>query len=321
MEVNRTTAAPKTTNGECFNVYSTRSNMAEGQRLFLIIYTLAINGLLNFILNCLVLLCLKMSKQLKKYSMRLIAYISTSDICISITTPSVIYILLTRYKVESYCTLEITAQGLNIFFAHVTAYLVALIAYDRYARVKYLNTYKMKMSEKRTKCLVLFVIIMALLNTLLYTFGSLFGFYKTSWFLVLVIDTIAVILMASFYISATIIIKKRRSKADNANIMKAVDKSITSLTKKFMISIVLFYGLYLIFNFTNMMAHEGSTGKTRSWLEFLLYFGLLIGVTNSVSNALIFISVNKKSQRYLRKTFLKNSNEMVEVSTTISTDV
>ena len=317
--MNTTTLPPRTLRTtECFNVYTTRSHMTDAQRLFLIVYTLAINGVLNFILNSLVLSSLIISKQLKTHSMRLIAYISSSDICISITTPSIMVVLLIYYKDKPHCTLEVTAQFVNIFFGHLTAFFVALIAYDRYASVKYLNEYRMKMSKRKMKYLILFVVFMALFNTLMYTFGSLFGFYRVSWFLVLVIDSIAVLLMGGFYILATLIIKKRRNEADNARVMKSVDKSMTSLTKKFLMSVVLFYGIYLIFNFINMIAHAESTGSARGWFEFLLYFGLLIGVTNSVSNALIFIYVNKKTQRFLKRRLLRQSFEMREVSTSLS---
>uniref|UniRef100_A0A7M5X7T2 G-protein coupled receptors family 1 profile domain-containing protein n=1 Tax=Clytia hemisphaerica TaxID=252671 RepID=A0A7M5X7T2_9CNID len=268
-----------TTNATCVNLYK-RFHLTNGHQTFLVTYSVAIIGVSNCILNGLVVALLFLSKQIQIPSMRLFLISSLSDILLSIIAPVSHTFLFKFYGRESNCTLEIVISSLIGFFGRVSGYMICLIGYDRYARVKYLNEYKTKITPKTINRLVGTALAICVFHRVLVSLGLFYHFHKIATYITIIMDICMVLIIIMFYILAAKTIKDFRRDATNKEIMKSIDKTITKMAKYYLSSIVLFYAIYVVFLTVYIMLYPRSKNKgIKSWLEFMFLFGTMMGLT------------------------------------------
>ena len=162
----------------CETILSTRFLLSESQRTFLIYYAILIVGLANFIANSLVIATLVRTKQYRSPALRIMLYLSISDVGLSIAAPLVCVLILTIYKDRQSCLIEIVGQFVCQFLGHASALNIVLLAFDRYARITYLHEYKNKMCKKRINLITLLVIGVSLLNACLLALGTILKKHK-----------------------------------------------------------------------------------------------------------------------------------------------
>ena len=288
-----------TTNATCINLYK-RFHLTDGHQNFLVTYSITIIGVSNLILNALVVALLFLSKQIQIPSMRLFLYSSLSDILLSIIAPVSHTFLFKVYGRESNCTLEIVISTLIGFFSRISAYMICLIGYDRYARVKYLNQYKTKITPKYINRLVGIALTICVLHRILVSLGLYLDFHQVATFITIIMDIGFIVFIIVSYVLAAKTIKGYRRDAANKDLMKSIDKTITKMAKYYLSSIVVFYILYIIFISIYFSLYVGTTNTyAKGWLEFIFLCSLMMGLTNSAVNASIFIILNKKARQHL----------------------
>ena len=284
----------------CVRLYE-RFHLTDVQQSILVSYSVVIVGILNLVCNSMVVTMLILSKQIQIPSMRLFLYSSLSDILLSIIGPTSHTLLYKIYGGESNCTLEIVISSLIGFFGRVSGYMICLIGYDRYARVKYLNEYKTKITPKTINCLVGTALTICVLHRVLVSLGLFYHFHKIATYITIIMDICMILIIIIFYVLAAKTIKDYRRDATNKELMKTIDKTITKMAKYYLSSIVLFYAIYVAFLTVYILLYPRSKNKDiKSWLEFMFLFGTMMGLTNSAVNALIFINFNKKARQALR---------------------
>ena len=263
----------------CETILSTRFLLSEPQRKFLIYYVIIIDGLANFVANSLVIATLVKTKQYRSPAMRIMLYLSISDVCISFTTPLTYIMLLTAFRDHQICWLENLGQFLNTFFGHVSALIIALLAFDRYARIKFLQEYKAKMCKKNINRCTISVIILSLFNASLVSFGTIFDTYKICFFTVYIIDGVVVFAMAMLNIMAMKALNQHCTEM-NATRLEDIRINVVSLTKRILLTVFVFYTIYLALNLLHLFAYDKTnTIYRRNLLEFWLLFGILLGLT------------------------------------------
>ena len=292
----------------CKTSYSGKSNLSNGQLSFLVTFDVFVL-VLNFFANATVILSLAATKQVKNVSFKLIQHLSISDCCLAIITQPLLAIMLSNYADRSYCKFETVVQFFAILFTHTSGYTIAVIGYDRYARMKYLNRYSEFVTNNRMKVTLFLVWLLSLLQALVYVFGTQLQFFDKGKKVIVAIDAVVALLVVSLYIMTIRVVRSHRNNAQNRELLKNVDKSVTSLATKILISIIVFYISYVIISFTHSTLIKKSEGQKKQWLEFSLFIGYILTYCNSSVNALIFLSLNKPAQKRLRQLFLKSGNE------------
>lgn len=258
---------------------------------------------LNFVFNVLVILSLVLSKQLYNTSLKLVMYLSISDCCIACVVQPLFAVLVLLYPTEPNCVFEMVVQFFAIFFTHTSGYIIALIGYDRFARIKYMTKYSGIMTERRLKWLIAVAMLLSVLQALAYVVGTQFSFFNKAKRVAVIIDFLIALLVLLSYAMAVWVARKYRKNSTNKDMLKKVDRTITKLASKILLSIVAFYIVYVAISMTHSSLVNKVNPSTREWLEFLLLFGYLLTYTNSLVNAAIFLGVNKKARKALKRRF------------------
>ena len=284
----------------CYGVYTLRLHMNEAQTNFLAFYSIFVNGIVNFVLNLLVIYSLWKTNQMNTPALRIITYLSISDVCISLTTPPIMTVLFLKYPGIRNCTWETIASFSNTFFGHISGMLICVTSYDRYVSLRYPIDYKVKMSARKVNLFGCLMVAAAFLSSLSYTFGSIY--HLDGWLgrVVVFIDLIFLISGLTFYI-LTRRISRRRAKYDTNNRFGAVNQKIILFTSRVLKSILVFCVIYILTSIIhNTLYKRTTTREMLSWLEFLQLFSILIVLTNSIVNALIVLVMNRKVKMFLK---------------------
>ena len=283
---------------ECYLL--TRFLLSDVQRVFLMVYAILINGLANFVLNSLVIATLVKTKQYRSPAMRIMLYISISDICLSFATPIVYTLILTKYKKDIYCPIEISGTFLLQFLGNVSALHIGLLVFDRYARITYMQKYRSRMSKRKINQLTVMAVCLALFNAGLTTVGAILGRSKEFTLAVFAIDGIVVCIMVVLLVKAMRTLN-RHCHEMHSNRLENIRLNIVSLTKAMLLTVIIFYTIYLATNSLHLFVYDKT--ETLYWkgmLEFWLLFGILLGLTNSAVNAILFLVFNRESHKLIR---------------------
>ena len=265
----------------CETSYSGKSNLSDGQITFLVTFDV-VTMVLNLLANIAVVLALIATKQLRNISLKLILCLSISDCFLAVITQPLFAIMLRAFAERSYCDFETVVQFFAILFTHTSGYTIALIGYDRYARMKYLNRYSEKVTENRMKGALVVAWILSLLQALVYVSGTQLGFFSQGKKFTVCIDALIALSVFLFYIMTVRVIRNHRNHSENRELLKNVDRAVTLLASKILLSIVVFYISYVIISLTHSALIEKSTGKKKQWLEFLLFVGYVLRPTSYV---------------------------------------
>ena len=290
----------------CVNMFSKRFQMSGIQRYILVTYTVSVNGVLNVLLNGLVICLLLKMKQINIPSMRMMLYMNISNVSISLLVVTNV-LLLTVFSDKRNCAVEALSQFIANLVGHTSPFLLLLMSFDRYASIKFLTKYKVVMSKERTDKMVVFVFSLALLESLLYAFGTFLNVHRLMSYIVISIDFLLTLSCAIVLPVMTVkAIRSHRKKSANQEMLSEVQRSVISITKKYLYGMIFLYGLYFIAIILHVAMYAKSSSYGKGRLEFMFFLGVFTGLTNSVVNALIFIKFNKKA-RCLFKKMVKGS--------------
>ena len=303
----------------CETSYSGKSNLSNGQLNFLVTFDVVVM-VLNIVTNIVVILSLVATKQLKNNSLKLILYLSISDCCLAVITQPLFAAMLTNFADRSYCNFETVVQFFAILFTHTSGYTIAVIGYDRYARMKYLNRYSQVVTDIRIKCTLALVWMSSLIQALVYVCGTQLNFFAKAKKVTVGIDAVIALSVLLFYVMTIRVIRNYRNHAENRQVLKGVDKVVTRLASKILLSIIVFYISYVIISLTHSALISKYQHTKKRWLEFSLFVGYILTYCNSFVNALIFLGVNKPAKERLKrlcgKSIDQDTNERNATSST-----
>ena len=287
----------------CETILSTRFLLSESQRIFLIFYVILIDGVLNFVLNSLVIATLVKTKQYRSPALRIMLYMSIADVSLSIITPLVYVLLLTKYKDSQSCLVEMSGQFACQFLGHVSILLIGQLAFDRYARIKYLQEYRNKMSKKRINLMTLLVIGVSLLNACLLVLGTILEKHKLFALLVFAIDGVIISIVVFLNLKAMLTLNQHCREAQSTR-LEDIRVNVVALTKAILFTVTILYTIYITVNLIHLFTYH--TTVSLYWkqiLEFSLHFGLMLAITNSLANAILFVRFNKDSHKLITDIF------------------
>jgi len=271
-----------------------------------------VNGVFSLVLNTLVIFVLVTTKQLKSSGMRLVLFLSASDLLGACVCIVFLTMLLSTFSNTCYMFLETISLFFLVFCGHTSAYTIALISFDRYARVKFASNYKVKMTSRRVVYMVIGAVTLSFVDGMLFTFGNIFDFSGVVNRIVLFIDTVVIICIIASYVKFNRSILQVRSKVISTTAaassrtrggqsFNTSEKSLTSLIKKMLLAMAVMYALYFVAITTNTVFYQSSNDYWKSWLEFVAFFGIYMVHTNAVVNALVFLWTNKKAKSLVKR--------------------
>ena len=288
----------------CFTSYSYKIYLTTSQRQILVALNLAVM-VLNLLANSAVLIVLLMSRLCQNTSYMLLFYLSLSDFFSGLLAQSLYAILIGRYFDQSYCSFEIIGQFFAVLLPHTSGYAIAAIAFDRYARMRFLIRYQLVVTKQKIIAVCLIITFVSLFEGLLYAFGSKFNFFDISKNVVHGIDFIVFVSVVIIYLLTMKVVRDHRNNSTNQALLKNINKTVTILASKILIAIVSFYGIYISIAVVYMAYINKVNDAGKSWLNFALLAGYLITYANSFANAVLFLTMNKMTKEKIMQ-FINN---------------
>ncbi|XP_057289793.1 melatonin receptor type 1C-like [Hydractinia symbiolongicarpus] len=280
---------------ECETTYSGKSYLNNGQIISLITLNVIVM-ILNLIFNSAVIYGLVATKQLKNYSLKLILYLSINDCCLALITQTLFTVMLAKFED---CDFETIVQFFAIFFTHISAYIIALIGFDRYIHMRYLNRYAQVITNKRVIMILTAVVLLSLTQAMVYVLGTQLNFLSKAKQITVSIDAVIAISVFTAYIMTVRVVKVHSKRTESRDMLKAVDTTVTRTASRILTAIVICYIPYIIVSFTHAVVSQKWDGIRKQWLEYALILGFVLTYFNSFVNAIIFLSLNKKVKRYV----------------------
>ena len=98
-------------------------------------------------------------------------------------------------------------------------------------------------------------------------------------------------------------VKKHKMLSINKEVTGNVDKKVTSMSQRILLALILLYSPYVLSTMMHHRVIDKSKGQLRENLNFFLFIGYGLIPLNSVANAVIFLTLNRKIN--LRKSILR----------------
>uniref|UniRef100_A0A7M5VBK0 G-protein coupled receptors family 1 profile domain-containing protein n=1 Tax=Clytia hemisphaerica TaxID=252671 RepID=A0A7M5VBK0_9CNID len=307
----------------CFTPYP-RFHLSSEQKIILTIYNVLVNGVINMSLNLLVIYILIETKQIKMVAMRLILFVSISDVFGAVSMA--IFIPILMLKNTCHFSMETITLFQLVLWGHMSGYTLALISYDRYKRVKLQHCYKLIMTPRRVHFMVLIVVMLAFIHAILFTLGMFYNkFFGTADKIVFAFDLTCLVCIFYFYVVFT---NKTNQAARRFSAISTYNKNsnylrTTNLVKRILIGMAFMFAIYC----------AGLIPKTmfKSYLDSNQQLGEVIFMvtnfmvhTNGALNAIILLYNDKKARKKVKLmccNFAKNlKDEKTQSARTVHRD-
>ena len=250
----------------------------------------------NAVANTLVIYILLKTKEITKFSYRLMFLLSANDLAIA----SIAQTLFITFIYGTNCIVFSVYQLVCRFLPRISGYMIGVIGIDRYVRIRYKMKFKMILTTRLLVILMVLIFCLASTQVVLITVGMLFQMKIVFSSTVLGIDIFLYLFVVCLQIRTITTTNSTTKRAKNPEILQDVNKKITKLCSRIMISFIVFYLPYMILNCVRNKIHGRVTLKTKSLLDFLLMLSIIIVFLNSLVNALLFLSSNVKARRFLK---------------------
>jgi len=284
----------------CRSSYTERLYLSQEAKSILLFLMTSIT-LLGVLANSSVVYGLVASRQLNNLSTRLILYLTISDWCLTVIGLPLYILLLTNYFGKNACALVSSVEFLLVLFAHVSAYIIGIIGYDRYFRIHYLNRYSEIVKVWKLRLAVITSIMFSLIHTTAQVVGIHYSFYEKVASIGIVIDLFLVVFILFPYILSIRTMKEHRNHASNRELLRNVDKVVTVSATRIMIAVIVLYTPYIVFSIIRRFESPNSKLITSKWFSFGLFFSYFLALSNSFVNSIILLNINSKCRRKLFK--------------------
>lgn len=280
----------------CNTAYVGLSSLKEEHVISLVILNITIMAA-NILANLFVIYSLVRTNQIKNHSIKLILYLSISDLLLAVIVQPFTTLVLFQSIHTRNCNVESIAESFSAFFSHTSAYITATIGLDRYVRVRYLNNCSKVLTKRRIHIILANIFVMSLVQSGLYVYGTQSKKRVWSRYISVTIDFFIVLAIITLYLLS---IKKMRQYRRNSNFtktIKKIDQSMTKLSSKILLSIGMIYSIYIIVAIPHAMLNNQVYGVWKQRMEFALILAYELTFCNAFINAVLFLNANKKSRK------------------------
>ena len=253
----------------------------------------------NVVLNTLVIYILTKTNQLSNITCKVILTLSMSDLEIGAVAQNLFLAVL--YSPS--CSINLVTRTISTFSTNFSGYTTAILAVDRFVRIKYFTKVKTILTSRFT--LISMAFLAALFNAVGVPMGLLL--MKENIF-VSVALALAVIVVTSVTLLQVLVIRTSNAVSNGSIIdnSQVVNKKINKLSMSIMLALLFFTTPFLFISSMKDFIQDLSSKNLKSGYEFTFGISVVFMYTYSLVNAILFLSMNGKAKRFLRD--LKNRN-------------
>ena len=295
----------------CESLYSGKIFLNDIHVIVLIGFNIFVMAL-NVASNSAVIYILVSRKLLHNVSMRLILYLSVSDCVIATITQPLFILMLAKFSIHKNCTFDMIAQFIFVFTKHLSGYIIAVIAGDRYCKMRYLNRYFEVAQSWRLHGAVLIAILLSFLQGILRGVGTMLNHFEIVDRIALAIDLCVVLAVFLTYTQTVRVVRKHSNLTVNKTMINNVDQRVTSMASRILLALVLFYMPYVIMAALRPVIIDNSSGERLQNLHFVLFLTYELIFVNSFANAIIFLTLHQNCcccNLVSEETYINRKNE------------
>ena len=277
-------------------------------------YNITIN-ILNVVGNALLIWSLRRTKQTKTISFQFIMIMSISDLaCGILSLPSLTMVLDDEYR--KHCSLMLSTQAVVTACNYFSAFMVFLIALDRYLHMKYLEQYSRKFTKRRGHFLILAFLLLAVLSSIVFILPLSHFIYSTLVAMYFAIGMIFLISVVTLYHKALSTLK-RKAHMVTSNIINK-DRALGKAAKRISLCVIILAGPIIILHIIDSVNMQLSV-LDPSIIAVCIWFAYINFLGNGFCSSFIFISQNTPIKRFLRKIVTDNWSRIRSLSGRVGT--
>ena len=256
-----------------------------------------------------VIISLHCTGQLKRPALRLFLYQSFANVGVSIMSPTATVLILVKYADHLNCMAESLLYLTDGFFIVMSCSMLILIAFDRYACMQYLTKYHLVITKNRINAMAGAMVLFALVNSALGCLGTHIDMFGQMVGVSIALTLIIFVPLLGLYVKSQRMVQRHLSFMKTLNVsnkafMESFDRTFTRLVRFELVTTGIFYSLFVVSCVANMALagsfYDKSSVLTRGWLEFAIFAGGNSSIASCISNAVIFLTLNKKANRFWR---------------------
>ena len=235
-------------------------------------------------------------------SMMLMLTLAFVDLSVSlITSPLNISLYFKVIANEYSCSLDISMEFFALFFGHLSAYITALIGYDRHLRMKHLNSYSDVMPMWKVFCAVSVALICSLTHAAAQIFAILEDLYNIVVLVGACVDFFLLVLMITPYVLLVRVIKRLRNDTVSNDLFHDVDHQINSIAFRIVVTVVLLYSPYVLLSSIRVLLSTNSPVKQDKTFAVMWCISHDLTFVSSFVNAIIFVSISPTFRQKMRQ--------------------
>ena len=249
----------------------------------------------NVLANALVIFILIKTKQLSNVACKLIFMRSISDFLIGTLSQNIFFAVF--YGTS--CFIKILFRIVTIFLTHWSGYIIAVLGIDWFIGVKYYTTFKTRFTKTFILVLMAIACSAALTSAVRIAVGLHLRKERVFTTMRFVFGVMVIIIVTLLQVLAIQTLNAVHS-ISTTDASQLTNKKIVKLSTRIMVSLMLFCTPYLILTAMKARLQDQLNKNGKSILEFILCVTVILTYTNSLVNAILFLTMNVKVKRFLQ---------------------
>lgn len=143
----------------------------------------------------------------------------------------------------------------------------------------------------------------------MFAAGSKYNFFDISRKVAAAIDILIILFIIFVYLYTVKIIKDYQRCSISHDLLKSINKKITILASKILLTISIFYGIYAVAKVIHVILKTKIKDPAKSWIYFTLRAGYLMVFCNSLVNATLFLALDQRLT--VKKVKVTNNNTIM----------
>ena len=280
-------------------------NMSDVENSILIVYNVFLIPF-SLIANSLVIYTVRKTKQVRQGVNSMFIFLSISDCLIAAICEIPNMVLLTAYRNQRNCYLELWIQYSSSFLCVLSGMIILSISVDRYIQTQKAIKMKFDRSKRRSIFLMLFSLLVAFVVLALDIQGTFITDYTWINMAIQLTELLVVVAVCLLYILTYYSVSKNRKKHNLILNMQSVPekrkhnvpyvRAMIATTIMILCSLLICYFPLLILGIITVFK---STQKSMTTRTFWNYLSFHLGFTSSFLSAAIFLYRNKQCRAYI----------------------
>ena len=283
------------------DLYSTHNSVVA----LVQVYNIFVN-FLTIIGNTVLIWALRRTQQTKTISYQFIIIMSASDLTSSLIGIVFLTLILNK-QYHRQCRLKLATQLVMNAANYLSVLMIFLIALDRYLHMRYLERYSIKFTKKRGYWLVLISFAFALLISTCLALPLpqiTHSIMKTGFFSISSLFLIAII---TLYCKALHALRRKEDQIARSIINQ--NRALGKAAKRVSICFLILTGPIILLHTLDGINNQ-VTIVDSSVLNLCIWFAFITFLANGFCSSVIFISLNIKIQRLLRRVVMGYWNSL-----------